>query len=269
MFNIPLAATLLPTLSIFLFLLSLVESYSITWFATYINDAGELAKEEYVDYIPPSPDDCWTVPSYKTVRGDKGIRWTPTGFSLKASLGANKFPNAQFDVTGYPPPAIALYDQLDCMSTWGKPIAVVRFWPETGTQGLEPFEDLDAVPGIIHVHGIYSIGARSFREIGEGMYMNTLWDQIVDGEGMGYGDVFEVSTIFGDQIIGEHHVGMIKAPVDSDMLEEIPEDKMARWPSELGGYLGSPSDSAGDYGGGDIGQKRMVEEFQSVQRAQY
>ncbi|KAK6506803.1 hypothetical protein TWF481_005263 [Arthrobotrys musiformis] len=159
--------------------------------------------------IPSVPFDCFHIPS----PDGEAQEWTLTGFSLTSTLDLQKLESPIY--AGYPPRAIALWQLPGCESDSGIPIAVIRLWDETGTQTLESFAPIQYGNAEHYVLGISEIGARSFQEISEG---SPLWDKLVVGEGMVEGDVFEIYTIFGENIYGDLHEAMVKAPVGSDNL---------------------------------------------------
>ncbi|KAF3205562.1 hypothetical protein TWF192_003935 [Orbilia oligospora] len=98
------------------------------------------------------------------------------------------------------------------------PIAVIRLWDETGTQTLESFSPVDYGNVNHYTLGISETGARSFQEINE---ESPLWEDIVLGEGMVEGDVFEVFAAFGDKVYGDLHHEMVSPPVDLDNFQEL------------------------------------------------
>ncbi|KAK6541444.1 hypothetical protein TWF694_007255 [Orbilia ellipsospora] len=212
-----------------LFFRSLVEAYSITWFIDSIDEHGDLVQEETTSYIPLGPQECWNVPFRRTEDFSGNVAlWTPVGFSLTASLNPDRFPYQGSSLRGYPPRALALYDRPGCWSSTGSPIAIVRLWDETGTQNLDSFEDLFP-PSLDNYHRrIYSLGICSFRELGEGLSVisEDIWNRVVVGEGLMPGDVFQLETIFGNEVVGTIFEDQVTPPVGSDILEEIPEEEI-------------------------------------------
>ncbi|KAF3296309.1 hypothetical protein TWF132_010907 [Orbilia oligospora] len=199
---------------------SITNAYSLTWGFTWINSDGQQTNALETTDIPGTPLDCFHIPS----PDGEMQEWTPTGFSLTSTLDYNKLDDPTY--AGYPPRAIALWQLPGCLSDNGLPIAVIRLWDETGMQTLESFSPVEYGNIDHYALGISETGARSFQEINE---ESPLWEDIVLGEGMVEGDVFEVFTAFGDKIYGDLHHEMVNPPVDSDNFQELAMGIPEKW----------------------------------------
>ncbi|KAK6362177.1 hypothetical protein TWF730_005873 [Orbilia blumenaviensis] len=191
-------------------------------------------------FIPASPKTCYHIPS----PDGKEQKWTPTGFSLSSTLDLRKLEKPVY--AGYPPRAIALWQYPGCKSEYGLPIVVIKLWNETGTQTLKSFWPSIWYADREHFKlGISEVGARSFEELEEGSW---LWERI--GQDLRYGDVYEVLTVFGEEVTGELYPGLLKEPVGSDDLETVPVILPAVQRMEA---IGSPRDLSRDYSNSGLG----------------
>ncbi|KAF3193384.1 hypothetical protein TWF225_010142 [Orbilia oligospora] len=182
--------------ALLLYLLSAANAYSLTWGFTWINSDGQQTNALETTDIPGTPLDCFHIPS----PDGEMQEWTPTGFSLTSTLDYNKLDDPTY--------------------------AVIRLWDETGMQTLESFSPVEYGNIDHYALGISETGARSFQEINE---ESPLWEDIVLGEGMVEGDVFEVFTAFGDKIYGDLHHEMVNPPVDSDNFQELAMGIPEKW----------------------------------------
>ncbi|KAF3938693.1 hypothetical protein ABW19_dt0208313 [Dactylella cylindrospora] len=186
-------------LSIFLFiglLLSVSKGYIVQWPIPYVDSNGNSQLGRTQNDVKPSPIDCYNIPELGIPSVDTSDA-VPIGFIVFSSIDAADFDDP--NLVGYPPYAIALWPDMDCLSSSGMPLAVVALWGETGTQ----FFDFERVisPALMEV------GARSFQAV-EYDENDLLWEAYTLGGKLESGDAYIIAD--GQ---GKLFRGIIKEPL--------------------------------------------------------